>query len=171
MSFWLVMSLAVGLLIAILLNVLSSRYWLTLGSMAVLLLAVPGLVKPEMVLLPYKIWNKLATIFAKSARFYLMAVCFYIVFTAVGRTGSSLRLSQAEGEDSMWTPWEAGSYRRAQGVVLDGSTQKTWIPSVVEWTKPSNWWVCCLLPFLFLISALDSQEEETGIVTSIYTLY
>jgi len=84
-SFWMAMSLSGGLAVATLyvLRFPHDGFAIGAGVIVAFILAVPGLIEPQIAYLPYKAWNKLAQTYGRVARFYLMAICFFIVLTVI----------------------------------------------------------------------------------------
>lgn len=175
LSFLLVISLCAGLIVGALLWILASPPWSGLGVILALLLVAVGLLKRRKLSRPYAAWNSLARKVAQVAQLWVEGVCFYTVFLAVGRTGAPLRLARPEsGTESLWTSRETlapGAYIYHQAAKGEGLARRSWILGFVSWAVGSrNVWVCCLLPFLVLLKALDT-EEESEFPDSIYTLY
>jgi hypothetical protein len=174
-SFWLVMSIAGGILIASISSQLLSPLWFMLVIGGALVLAAPGLWRPQIASLPYRAWNKLGRIFARSARGWLLLICYYLIFVAVGRTGSSLRLSRPAPTESQWLPrntYTPSADDVSRGITMEMALRRRWAGSLLVWaTTTRNWWVCCLLPFLLLYAALDSEREEQVFPVGIYTLF
>jgi hypothetical protein len=175
MSFGLVMSLVSGLLIGALLSLRISSGWFVVGIVVALMLSLPGLLWPQIVSIPYRAWNKLAYAFAHLARLWLTGVCFYIVFVAVGRLGSSLKLARLTADESLWVPRETrvpAAYGSLHGIIRAESSKRGWISAFVSWAMQSgNGWACCLLPFLMLLSVLEGEQEEGNLPTHTYTLF
>ena len=142
-----------------------------------LILILPVLLQPQMASIPYRAWNKLARLFSRGARFYLMGIWFYVFFFLVGRAGSSLRLARHTADSSLWIPWQTrigpGMGEEPHGVIVEESLDRNWISVFLAWSKQSNnRWAYCLLPLFILISLLDIEEEEDDSFPSgIYTLY
>lgn len=175
LSFWLVVSSCIGLILAALLWIVVSLPWAGLGLIAGLLLGGAGLLRPRKLSIPYKFWNGLAKKFAHFGQVWVAGVCFYTVFAAVGRTGASLSLARpGSGTKSLWTPRETqapSTYIYSQKKMFKGSTQRGWVSSFGSWAAESrNLWAVCLLPFLLLLKALDT-EQESEFPSDIYTLY
>jgi hypothetical protein len=174
-SFGLVMSLVGGLLIGALLSLRISPGWFIVGIVVALLLSLPGLLWPQTVSIPYRAWNKLAYAFAHLARLWLTGVCFYIVFVAVGRLGSSLKLDRSSADGSLWVSRETSvpvTYGSPHGIIRAKSSRRGWVSAFVSWALQSgNGWACCLLPFLLLLSVLEGEQEESVLPTHTYTLF
>jgi hypothetical protein len=125
-------------------------------------------------LLPYRVWNRLARDFAHYASLLLMGICFYIIFVAVGRAGSSLRLARPTATQSLWVPRKTlapTTYGNQHAIATEGSLKKGQIASLFSWALHSgNLWTCCLLPFLILLSLFET-EQENSVPAGIYTLF
>src|SRR4026207_1366571 len=87
MAFWLALSLLAGIIISVIVSIWISPTQAPLGLIAVPILALPGLLWPQLAILPYGAWNRLAGTFARFARTWLMGICFYVIVVAVGRSG------------------------------------------------------------------------------------
>lgn len=174
MSFWIVMSVCAGLVTGGLAALLGSGHLLGFGVSLAIVLALSGRLRPEAISLPYRAWNKLARYYGSAAEVALTAIWFYIVFAAVGKLGSSLRLARPTSNESLWL------LRRTCGVTIYGShhdlqtkpsNKKHWTCAFVSWTlKSGNVWAICLLPFLLLISIVETPDHET-FPSNIYTLF
>ena len=146
-------------------------------SLAVILafvLALPGLLWPELARLPYRAWNKIASEFARVGRAFVSGICFYVVVVAVGRAGASIRLVSPEAGESMWVPRTALTEDSVQvpSAMPPGERRHgSWISAFLSWAMRSgNFWTCFLVPFLMLLSALDVEWEQK-VPTDTYTLY
>jgi hypothetical protein len=174
-SFALVMGLTGGLLTGVLLSLPVSPRWSASGVFVALVLALPGLLWPQTVSIPYRVWNKLAREFTRCARLWLTGICFYIAFVAVGRLGSSLRLARPTADGSLWVPRQSGAptaYGSPHGVVTAEASQGSWVSAFVSWAvRSGNGWACCLLPFMALLSVLEPAQENGNVPADIYTLY
>ena len=171
--FWLLICLCAGFLISVLSAPLLSHGSLSLGTFLALGLALPGLLWPFSISVPYRLWNKLAREFARWARASIMAIC-YVIFIAVSATGTSLNLDRPPSTQSRWI--RRGTVAPAAYISQDsgtwkGSSEKGWIFAFLSWAVRSGaLWACCLLPFLVLLSAFDT-EQEYSVPTNIYTLF
>jgi hypothetical protein len=174
-SFWIAVSLAIGSMASILGAWYISPPWFTSGAVLALVMAVPGLVRPQIASLPYRAWNRLARQFVRVARLWATGVCFFIVFVTVGLTGSHARLAPPTPNGSLWLarrPLEP----TASGYACDGVphefVQKGWITAYCAWARQSdNLWAVCLLPFLLLLSSLENDENQNPVAANIYTLF
>lgn len=173
-GFWLAMSLAVGMLIGALLWRLSPAQRVIAALITTGVTATPGLVRPRLVVLPLRAWNRLARLFGRAATTWLTGVCFYIVVRAAGGMGSSLRLSHAAAGESLWTPWqhapgEVGG--AAEGIVPANALGDGWT-GLAAWARRSrNPWVWCLLPFLVILATFETTGDVEAPPPGIYTLY
>jgi hypothetical protein len=174
-SFWIVISLVSGSMVSILCVLLISPRWFASGVVLVLVMAVPGLLRPQIASLPYRTWNKLARGVVRVARLWVTGVCFYIIFVTVGLTGSHARLVQPTSNGSLWvarrTPASTAYGLKHDGVPQEFA-QKGWIRAYLVWARqPGNLWAVCLLPFLILISALENDRNQNPVAANIYTLF
>lgn len=173
-SFWLAICLSGGLLLSVVLSLLVSFRWAVLAVGLAFVLALPGYLWPQLISLPYRVWNRLARDFARCASLLLMSICFYIILVAVGRAGSSLSLARPTATQSSWVPRETlapTTYNNQHGIPTEGSLSQGWIATLFSWALHSgNLWTCCLLPFLMLLSLFETEEENSA-PTDIYTLF
>jgi hypothetical protein len=175
MSFWLTMSLLFGLMTAILLWIIQSAGWAVLGVIAAFILALPGLLYPRSIHLPYRIWNKAARTVAQVGTIFLQGVCFYIVFFAVGRAGSRLMLDLSLSRKTVWrerrTLEPTMYFSPHTGIENRGTSEKGWVLNYISWSvRSGNFWACCLLPFLIVLSLLEAGKKESR-SPHIYSLY
>ena len=168
-------SLCSGLLIGLPLALLLSPRWLGLGVILALVLAFPGLLWPQKITRPYTLWNRLARSFGGAARLWLMGICYYIIFVAVGRTGSSLSLARPPATKSLWIPrgtLAPGAYVSQHGSATAASPEKGWMATFLAWAAQSgNGWALALLPFFILLAALPIDQKKGRFPTNIYTLF
>jgi hypothetical protein len=172
-GFWLALSLFAGITVGAILSLWISPALMILSLIGVPVLALPGLLWPQVAILPYVVWNKLAAEFARYSRAWLMAICFYVIVVAVGRTGASLRLSRPDSGQSLWVPRQdsTGARNGYERVVATEESSKSWIRDFFKWSARSrNLWACGVLPFLILLSALDPEQDNT-VPKEIYTLF
>jgi hypothetical protein len=173
-SFWLVMSLASGFFMGSLMSLFTTSFGLPLTVVGTLVVAIPGLLQPQIASLPYRTWNKLGHTLAYHVQQWLLLLCFYLVFIAVGRAGSLLRLSRPRDTKSHWLSRENQSamYGSSHSITIEQSPHRHWISLFLKWAiGTNNWWACCLLPFLLLCAAVESEREENTVSDGIYTLF
>ena len=154
--------------------VLLAPRWIASGVILALVLALPGLRRPRMMYIPYRIWIELVGRLASCARVVLMGICYYLIFVAVGQTGSSLRLKRPPSTQSLWVgrgtlpPIAYGSQSHLSTGKL---SQKGWVYNYLSWAfKSGNFWAGYLLPFLLLLSALET-DDQGSVPDDIYTLF
>jgi hypothetical protein len=174
-SFWLAISVCSGLLIGLLSALLIAPRWVGLGGILMLVLACTGLLRRRVIRRAYAVWNRLALSFGRAAQLVLMGICFYIIFVAVGRTGSALRLAHPSPTASLWVPrgtLAPSAYVSQYGARDGASLQQGWIATFLSWAvRSGNWWALSLLPFFILLSALQIDEKKGTFPANIYTLF
>jgi hypothetical protein len=178
MSFWLVISISIGALFGILLALRVSPAWLAFGVILTSTLVLPGLLRPQLALLAYRAWNKLARYLVRVLRLLLMGLCFYTVFLAVRcrkRRRSSLKLASSTPNESMWVSrgtLRPESYASPYLAETGHSSRSGWIANFISSiTNSGEFWAFSLLPFLILLSVLQTDDEQTNFPTNIYTLF
>lgn len=172
-AFWLALNLFAGITIGTILSLWVSPKFMTLGLVAVPVLALPGLLWPQVAIPAYAVWNKLAAEFSRLSRTWLMGICFYVIVVAVGRSGASLRLSRPDSGQSLWVlrPDSSAARNGFERVVATDESSKSWISNFIKWSGRSrNLWACGVLPFLVLLSVLDPEPDNT-VPKEIYTLF
>jgi hypothetical protein len=174
-SFWLVTSLGGGLFVAALASLFVPIGWAVTAVALAAIVAWLGFRRPRIAVRPYRTWDKLARTYARYARGWLLLSCFYVVFLAVGRAGSTIRLLPPTAPKSLWIPWEihaAAAPESCRGVAEEQGLPRGWVAPFLRWaTRTGNWWAYCLVPFLALLSALDTEHEERAFPAGIYTLF
>jgi hypothetical protein len=145
-----------------------------LGAALGFVISLPGVLWPTFMASPYRAWNKLARELARWIALLLLAICFYVVLVAVGQTGSSLRLRQPEPDESLWVIRQAlapNAYKAQYPHASQQHFQSRFVYAFVSWGIHSgNFWACFLLPFIWLLSRLDSSRDHNP-STEIYTLF
>ena len=140
MSFWLVFSVFSGSILGAFLSVYASPRWSILGIIWAILWASLGFMRPQIISIPYTVWNTMARTFARAARGVLKVICFYIILVAAGRAGSSLRLSRPASGESLWLPRRAlanTGYFHQYDAPGQESLQKGWIRTYFSWAAQS----------------------------------
>lgn len=173
-SFWLALALSLGTGLGALLAVLKAPVWFGAGLLVGLIVAAPGLVQPQAVRMPYRIWNAAYRRYAAGARVVLNWICFYLVILATGATGSSLKLGRQPTSQSCWEPRAAAPhlsyFEQHQAAKRNGSTGSRG-PAFLSWVRTSgNWWTLALVPSLMLLALLE-PGEEAGESLNLYTLF
>jgi hypothetical protein len=172
-SFWFVISVLSGLTVAIL------AFWLGPGMLwaSVLMtvaLAMLVFVKERFVWRLYGAWNsRLARPVSAILQRVVLRLCYFIVFTAVGRAGSRLPRAEREACASFWSPRSslaAEAYRAPFAAVWEGR-RGGWVRQYLIWAfRSGNAWAVALLPYIVLLR-LCSSPEEKGVAGNIYTLF
>jgi hypothetical protein len=170
-AFWLLQSACATLLVTIAGGLLGGRRYLWLGIVAAVLFWLCGFWRPSVVASVYGAWERCAEWYAKAARSLVLKICYYVVFAAVGRVGS--RIERDSGNGSLWlrrSTLPAEAYASQCDVPLPASS-RSWAISYLAWARASgNFWAAGLLPFLILIAALDTSENN-AYPAAIYTLF
>ncbi len=176
-SFWLVVSLIIGLLIGFFLNIIFSPIWFVFGLFIAIGLAIPGLIRPQLANIPYRVFNKAARVFTYCANEWILFVCFFIIYITGGTKGSSLRLTKPNKSESLWEPRSLGSpgicgSSMNKSVLLPESSQSGWFFIFIRWViKSGNWRLLYLLPYFVLIAVFRKEKLSTTISENVYTLY
>src|SRR6476469_1633241 len=135
-----------------------------LGMALGLWLGLLGFYRESLLWKIYWKWNHLLVRpITAVCREVVIRVCYFIVFVAVGRSGSRLRLYAEVGRESFWTTRDSLdteveasglSFRRGKGNVFN------WITDYLRWAfRSGNCWAVALLPFLLLIRWLARPRE------------
>ena len=173
-SFGLVLSVAAGAVMAGALAMVVSPLWSFWGILLAFTMSVPALLQPQMVSLPYRVWNRTAQSFASGARFLLTTIVFYTILLAAGRAGHTMKLTRPSSLQSGWHPrktLDPSAYLSLDDVSRERPYGKGLMSSYLPWALQSkNLWAVSLLPFLILLSSLDVDEPET-VPSDIYTLF
>lgn len=122
----------------------------------------------------YRAWNKLAELVTSVLQTAIVAISFFIMFVSVGKLGSSLRIDLPTAQQSLWirrgtVPLHA--YESQSGFPTSLKKNAHWAKLFVSWaTRSGKYWILFLLPFLYILSFLDTApSEETA--AGIYTLF
>lgn len=167
-AFWTALSLGFGVFLTVLLTFALGWGWITIAAVSGAGLFVTGWVWPGIIHFCYRAWNKLAREFRRIARLWVLAVAYFLVFTPVAAAGSLLRIGAPKPGESLWTEPKAFS--------LDEhghqSSARGWISGYLSWCSgASNQWAVWVLPFLFLLSVMETDEHQSSVPSNIYTLY
>jgi hypothetical protein len=141
--------------------------------------ALPGFIWPIWFELGIRAWNKGARLTAAALRGYVLKISYYLLFGAVGRTGSSLHLRLAGNEVSRWIPRDRHDPTAAsRGPLAAGAAgvgSGGWGQGLAELLRSSRGsgraWTVCLMPMLLLLLVLRDEEQEHQPPSSTYTLY
>jgi hypothetical protein len=137
-------------------------------------LSASGMIYPSLLIIPYRIWNKCAKLYARFAQISLMAIAYHFIVRIVGLMALSGQFKPARSGISAWVP------RRTITVLAYDSQYEApdhlsihapWTAGFVSWARRTpNVWAVCLLPFMILVSILEPEEEREQ-VSDIYTLF
>ncbi len=191
-GFWTFISLITGLVTSTVLGVLGPARWGWIGLLVAISLAVPGLLRPALVSLPYRIWNGLARRYSEGASRYVSAVCFVTVTVPVSRASDPGRFHRSVHTRSSWVPRAGSAAKPPGGAGRDAQAPGSyaslhnsggekpppggWIATMWRWARTSgNVWTWFLLPFLVLLRTLDTDrgaKAQSSLPSGdIYTLY
>lgn len=173
-SFSLVMGGAAGLLVGASSAWLGSAFWFWGGAGLAIALAVPGLIRPQTAVPPYRVWRTLTRGYLRVARTLLQGIHFYVVVTMVSLAGKKLALRPPREDESMWSPRGTlpdHCYLLPYASQQERSVVAPWIFQYSRWARDSgNFWLIFLLPFLVLLSLHYGDEAQTS-APNIYTLF
>ena len=170
-SFCLAVSSIALTALALVTNFLSAARY---AAMAIICACLLGLIFPRVVRIPYRIWNKSAKLFARVARYYLLWVVFHIMVRVMSVAVTSAEFSKSSRSSSSWVPrasFSLTSYGSLYQTNEVSSNRAPWPVTVLNWAcQTTNIPAVCLLPFLFIIS-LFQPEQESEKISDIYTLF
>jgi hypothetical protein len=171
-SFWFVISFLSGLTV-MLLAVCFGRLWLiSAGALLTVLLGALVFVQERFIWRLYGAWNyRLAQPLSAVSRRFVLKLCYFVIFTAVGRTGSRLALT-GRGT-SAWAPRSSLSPDAYFATFAGpGAASGGWMRQYLRWAFHSgNSWAASLLPFIVLLRLFSSPTEEKPAEANIYTLF
>ena len=173
-SFWLVLTVPGGILIAAILAFVVSAQWGVVAVLFAVIAAISGLVRPQIVAVPYQAWNSISKRYARVARTVTKAVCFYVVLTAVGLAGSTHGRCRPRPGESLWKPSPHlldEVYLHPHDARTTTSPCESWVRTYLSWARDSgNVWAVCLVPYLALLAKLE-DEQQSSLSTQTYTLF
>lgn len=173
-SFWIVICFYTGMLLEIIHFLLFnlSIYWLLSEILVLLFLGIIVTLNPRKLLSIYLLWNKIEIFLTKHLKHLLMRVCFFIIFTSVGKAGTKMMLGEKSSNSTLWIKrgtLDPDAYSSQYDIAA--SSKKGWIADFVFWAfRPQNIWVLFTFPY-FLLIRLFNDEEKVEFPQSIYTLY
>jgi hypothetical protein len=140
-------------------------------GVAGLALPLPALVWPKWLEIGVRAWNKGVRLSTVVLRAYVLRVGYYLLFAAVGRTGSSLDLGTRNGDPSLWIS-------RSRHALAFGDASRPAAPGgwwgrelLASVRSPGRAWQACLLPVVLLLLVLRDEGQESALPSSTYTLY
>ncbi len=115
-------------------------------------------------------WNRIAHFMTRVARKYALIITYYVLFTALGRAGSSLDIATRPPRHSKWLPLPNENQRAAVGDVPSATSEE--YQSLWRWSRTGRRrWVWCLMPVMALLLLLKEAEQDIAPPSSTYTLY
>jgi len=140
--------------------------WGTAGVCVML----PGLVWTPWFELGVRAWNKGVRLSTAALRAYVLRVCYYLLFGAVSRAGSSLDLVLGQ-EKSRWVPYPRSEQESRDALAAERGTGGRNHGLVAFAGRPGNAWEIFLLPVVLLLRLLREGQQESAPSASSYTLY
>jgi hypothetical protein len=120
----------------------------------------------------YRLWVRASRLYVRVARRWLLRLC-YAVIAVAGVAGSSLILARPAPGRSMWQAVDTlppQAYASQSETPGPGRPGRPW-SDLVDWAiRSHNAWVVFMVPLLFLLSVLDTEEQRQP-VAGIYTLF
>ena len=120
----------------------------------------------------YRLWVRASRLYVRVARRWLLGLCYGVVSVA-GVAGSSLILARPAPSRSMWQAADTlppQAYASQSETLGPGWPGRPW-SDLVDWAMRShNVWVVFMVPLLFLLSTLDTEQQSTP-ETGVYTLF
>jgi hypothetical protein len=171
-AFWLTMSVWGGLGTALLvpLDVVSR---LAVGVLVAALIVLGAWLCPRDAKALYRLWARASRLHARITRLVLLRLCHGVVFVAVGRAGSTLKLAPPRPDESLWVPRStlASAAYRSQFEATNGTSPVgPWMATATWSMRSGNLWTLALVPFLALIAALETEDRQR-FPAGIYTLF
>jgi hypothetical protein len=171
-SFSLALSAEMALLSAFCWLLQLNKSFAAILSIAIVL-ASTSIVRPSLMLRPYRLWNAAARNFARCARLLLIVVCFYIVVLFAGRLGTSIKLARPNSDESLWVSKKfiEETLRHEFPATKEAIAYKDWVRSYFHWAKSSKQlWAIFLIPFLALLAAVEIYTDRP-LPPGVYTLF
>lgn len=173
-SFGIVLSVALGLaiaLVALTLNVPHGWAWGPVGAAS---LAVASWRWPERISWFYHRWRGAAQTVVRYATFALAGICFLILSVA-GRAGSQILWGKPRGPESGWVQkraLERNAYASESEFASLDLKRAAWVSRLFHWSRASgNRWALTLVPLLVVLSGIQRDPRGGGISETTYTLY
>jgi hypothetical protein len=171
-SFW----VAVCLLAA---SIVFASAWLYRTELLWLIVAVGcafavGMSRPGLLVQPYRLWNRLARLYAGYAELIVLRIAFLAVCVPAGWIGTRIHVKRPPTKGTLWLSRDCQkpdgrpiSARRSNRVQPQG-----WVGRYVAWAWESKErWRLMLLPYLLVLAALKSPEQKVTVPENIYTLF
>jgi hypothetical protein len=163
-----------GSVAIVILRLLGISHAFAVSAVAAIALTCLGFLATESIWPVYAIWNKAAQLAGRLVRLALTAICFFIVFAAVGRLGARFDGAHSTTAKSSWVRRRTRAAKLHSAAVVqqsDDSGQKGWMSAYMAWAiGTGNLWAVVLLPFLSLL-ALVAEDQDEAVPVHVYTLF
>jgi hypothetical protein len=175
-SFWLVLSLSVGIIYGLFLTLTHLLDWWETAVLLTVAMAIPGVIWSQMVIGLYRFWNRLMLPVGRGICVALLGLCYFTVFVVARLSKISLhRVPPTSTTGSFWIPrgiLAPGAYAYQCAFDTPKTSRHHWVWTYVIWVKRSgHWWAVCLLPFLMLLAIIDPDRSSQHFQANIYTLF
>lgn len=138
------------------------------------IVAAGGLFSPRFASFVFRGWNYATRVFSRYACLYVIAVCYFVVFTVAGQAGSSLMLQRRAAGESLWSRRPQRSAKPALHPRTGNSrtpAEQAGLSTFVKVLRESGSWSAMLLiPFFGLLTILDLDTTKEA-PSDIYTLF
>ena len=171
-SFWAAGCLIGAMLIGTLAYLYSAK-WLLLAAVVVILFTA-GMIAPHWIVRPYRAWNKLARLYSRYAERLVLRIAFITVCVPAGWAAPRIQVSRPASEGSLWLARQKQTSidRSVQARGKKDKPMETWAARYITWARQSREiWRLVLLPFLIVLAALQSEEQNSTVPDNIYTLF
>jgi hypothetical protein len=140
----------------------------------VVALTIAGVWFHGVLLLPYRLWNRLAKEYAAYSSTYVTSLCFLIIACVSRVAGNRGPFAETVRSRSAWVPrptMSSSAYRSQYAEATGIPTQASATRIFTSWCwNTNNTWALVLLPFLILLSALHTDDQGRRL-SDIYTLF
>jgi hypothetical protein len=169
-AFWLSVTILVSCIMgAMMAGPFSAGWFLRIGVIFLVLL-LPGWSSQKLMMWSYNRWNKIVVNLARLGRGWIILIVMTII-TLVGKFGSKLMLSADDSIKSLWVEVKTGRGQKTGHRIERISTYR-WLSNYIRWCRSSgNGWAVFLLPYLFLLSKIETARYKPSIPKNTYTLY
>jgi hypothetical protein len=116
------------------------------------------------------VWNGVVQRVARIMRYWMLAVCYYVLFPAVGLTGSTFsRVSRGRGSS-----WHPRNLETSLHDTIGASSEAVGEPDLglmAFCRTRGNAWALTLRPIALLLLLLREERQDHVVPGSTYTLY
>ena len=170
-SFWVALCTMLGISASVCMCILALPHPLAIPAGTIVCLVAVGLVMTEWIRPLYGAWNWGARLVARGTRLLLMSICFFIVFAAVGLAGARFDRALSMSPASSWVRRRTQDGEENLSPFAEKPNGTMQMNAYLHWARSSgNLWAVVLLPFLFLLSVLAEDEDDT-LPAYVYTLF